>query len=97
MAGPQDNRFARLICETEEAVLATHPTAAHFRYPYAYGPLQVVPREWMEQATRVNDDILANEPEENHRYGLGFWCNDRGALWPNLPRDSFSAAGAGRR
>src|SRR4029450_8546280 len=27
-------------------VFAHHPRAAHFRYPYVYGPYQVVPREW---------------------------------------------------
>ena len=31
---------------TEAAVFAAHPTAAHFRYPYLYGPYQPVPREW---------------------------------------------------
>jgi nucleoside-diphosphate-sugar epimerase len=46
VAGPHDNRFGRLIRETEEAVLAAHPSAAHFRYPYVYGPYQVSPREW---------------------------------------------------
>ncbi len=34
------------IARTEEAVLENHPTAAHFRYPYVYGPYQLVPREW---------------------------------------------------
>ncbi len=58
---------------------------------------QVVPEKWMAEATRVNDNVLANEPEENHRYGLGFWCNDRGKIWPDLPRDSFAAIGAGRQ
>ncbi len=58
---------------------------------------QVVPGEWMTEATKVNADVRANEPEENHRYGLGFWCNDRGRMWPNLPRDSFAAWGAGRQ
>jgi nucleoside-diphosphate-sugar epimerase len=41
-----DNRFSYLIRQTEQAVLAAHPTAAHFRYPYVYGPYQVSPREW---------------------------------------------------
>ena len=31
------------VGRTEEAVFEHHPDAAHFRYPYAYGPLQVVP------------------------------------------------------
>jgi nucleoside-diphosphate-sugar epimerase len=34
------------VARTEQHVFANHPNAAHFRYPYAYGPLQVVPREW---------------------------------------------------
>lgn len=58
---------------------------------------QVVPAEWMREATRVNADVIANEPPESHRYGLGFWCNDRGRMWPDLPRDSFAASGAGRQ
>lgn len=35
------------IRRTEEAVLALHPTAAHFRYPYVYGKYQLLPREWL--------------------------------------------------
>lgn len=46
VAGPQDNRFSHLIAATEQAVLAAHPEAAHFRYPYVYGPYQVAPAEW---------------------------------------------------
>lgn len=46
VAGPQDNRFSHLIRLSEEAVLAAHPAAAHFRYPYVYGPYQVAPKEW---------------------------------------------------
>jgi nucleoside-diphosphate-sugar epimerase len=34
------------IVRTEQAVFAAHPRAAHFRYPYLYGPYQTVPREW---------------------------------------------------
>ncbi len=56
---------------------------------------QVVPGEWMREATRVNADVLVSKPEANHRYGLGFWCNDRGKMWPDLPRDSFAASGNG--
>jgi nucleoside-diphosphate-sugar epimerase len=46
VAGEADNRFSYLIRHTELQVLAAHPTAAHFRYPYVYGPYQVSPREW---------------------------------------------------
>ena len=41
-----DHRFSYLIAQTEAAVLEHHPTAAHFRYPYVYGPHQLTPREW---------------------------------------------------
>ena len=34
------------IVRTEQAVFAVHPNAAHFRYPYLYGPYQPAPREW---------------------------------------------------
>ncbi len=34
------------IGRTEEMLFATHPTATHFRYPFVYGPRQLVPREW---------------------------------------------------
>ena len=34
------------IVRSEEAVFAHHPQATHFRYPYVYGPYQLVPREW---------------------------------------------------
>ncbi len=46
VATEADNRFSFLIRRTEEAVLAAHPDAAHFRYPYVYGPYQLSPREW---------------------------------------------------
>jgi nucleoside-diphosphate-sugar epimerase len=35
------------IVRTEEAVFEHHPGAAHFRYPYVYGPHQLAPREWL--------------------------------------------------
>ena len=34
------------IVRTEAAVFSAHPHAAHFRYPYLYGPYQPAPREW---------------------------------------------------
>ncbi len=34
------------IARTEKVAFDAHPTAAHFRYPYVYGPYQLVPREW---------------------------------------------------
>lgn len=58
---------------------------------------EVVPEEYLRQATVTNSDVLANEPEENWRYGQGFWVNDHGKQWPMLPRDSFAAWGAGAK
>ena len=58
---------------------------------------QVVPSDYLHQATVTNPDILANEPEEHWRYGHGFWVNDRGKQWPDLPRDSYAAWGGGAR
>ena len=58
---------------------------------------QVVPSGWIEKATKVSPEILENEPEERHVYGLGFWCNDQAQVWPNLPKDSFAASGAGNQ
>jgi nucleoside-diphosphate-sugar epimerase len=41
-----EERFGMLIAQTEDVVFGNHPTATVFRYPYVYGPYQVVPREW---------------------------------------------------
>jgi nucleoside-diphosphate-sugar epimerase len=40
-----DDKAFRIV-RTEQAVFAAHPGAAHFRYPYLYGPYQPAPREW---------------------------------------------------
>ena len=58
---------------------------------------QVVPAEWLREATRVSDMLLENEPESLWQYGLGFWCNDKTMLWPDLPSNSFAAVGAGKQ
>ncbi len=42
----REHRFSFLIAQTERAVFEHHPEAAHFRYPYVYGPRQLIPREW---------------------------------------------------
>jgi nucleoside-diphosphate-sugar epimerase len=42
-----EHRFSYLIVQTEQTVLEHHPRAAHFRYPYVYGPRQLIPREWL--------------------------------------------------
>ena len=58
---------------------------------------QIIPSEWIDKATKVSSEILENEPEERHVYGLGFWCNDQAQVWPDLPKDSFAANGAGNQ
>jgi nucleoside-diphosphate-sugar epimerase len=44
--GPAIDEKGYRIVRSEEAVFAAHPRAAHFRYPYLYGPYQPAPREW---------------------------------------------------
>jgi CubicO group peptidase (beta-lactamase class C family) len=58
---------------------------------------QVVPAWYLAEATRTNADILANEAPENFKYGLGFWTNDHGRLWADLPRDIHGAWGGGAK
>ena len=60
-----------------------------------WGDVQVVPEAWLAESTRTNPDILAHCPESEWCYGYGFWSNDHGVLWPDLPRDAYSACGAG--
>jgi nucleoside-diphosphate-sugar epimerase len=45
-ASEAEQRFAWLIASTEREVLRFHPSGTMFRYPYVYGPYQLVPREW---------------------------------------------------
>lgn len=56
---------------------------------------QVVPEAWMRESVRVNPDLIANCPEDEWKYGYGIWTNERGQLWPDFPRDAFTASGAG--
>jgi nucleoside-diphosphate-sugar epimerase len=60
------------IVRTEEAVFAAHPGATHFRYPYLYGPHQLVPREW-SVVRRILDGrrriVLADEGLTLHHHG----------------------------
>jgi len=60
-----------------------------------WGGRQIVPENWMRESTRTNPDIMARGPETERKYGYGFWVNDQGKLWPDLPRDGFTASGAG--
>ena len=56
---------------------------------------QLVPEEWLREATQTAPDIRANCPREQWKYGYAFWTNDQGQLWPSLPHDSYAASGAG--
>ncbi len=56
---------------------------------------RIVPEAWMRESVRTNPDVAAHCPEEEWKYGYGFWVNDHGKLWPGLPRDGFTASGAG--
>jgi len=58
---------------------------------------QVIPEAYLRQVTKTNPFILENEPEEEWGYGHGFWVNDHGRQWPDLPRDSYAARGAGAK
>jgi nucleoside-diphosphate-sugar epimerase len=42
----REHRKGFRIRRTEEAVFAAHPSATLLRYPYVYGPRQLLPREW---------------------------------------------------
>jgi len=41
-----EHRFSALVAAAEDSVFRLHPNATLFRYPYVYGPRQLVPREW---------------------------------------------------
>jgi nucleoside-diphosphate-sugar epimerase len=47
VADPAVDEKGYRIVRTEAAVFEHHPGAAHFRYPYVYGPHQLAPREWL--------------------------------------------------
>ncbi len=46
-ADEDDDGKSYRIARTEQLVMDVQPRAAHFRYPYLYGPRQPVPREWL--------------------------------------------------
>ena len=56
--------------------------------------IQVIPEKWMKISTGTSNLIVENCPRENWNYGMGFWTNDYGLLWPELPRNSYTASGA---
>jgi len=69
---PDEDAKGYRIARTEETVFHRHPGAAHFRYPYVYGPYQLVPREWLV-VRRVLDGrrrmIVADDGLTLHHHG----------------------------
>ena len=57
----------------------------------------VIPEAYHRAAVRVPQVTKDHVPAEDWKYGYGLWVNEYGRLWPNLPRDSYTAAGAGDR
>lgn len=47
---------------------------------------QIVPRWWMEMATKTSQAF-------NPNYGYTWWVNTAGTKWPGLPRDAFALTG----
>ena len=70
---PDEDAKGYRIARTEETVLAHHPGAAHLRYPYVYGPYQLVPREWLV-VRRVLDGrqrmVVADDGLTLHHHGF---------------------------
>ena len=56
---------------------------------------QIIPDNWLRESIQTAPNIVNNCPEDDWRYGLGFWTNDHGKLWPGLPMEGFTASGAG--
>jgi nucleoside-diphosphate-sugar epimerase len=69
---PAEDEKGYRVARTEEMVFDQHPDAAHFRYPYAYGPYQLVPREW-SIVRRVLDGrdriVVADDGLTLHHHG----------------------------
>lgn len=67
----EDEKGFRIV-RTETAVFESHDQAAHFRYPYVYGPHQLAPREWCV-VRRVLDGrrriVVADDGLTLHHHG----------------------------
>jgi nucleoside-diphosphate-sugar epimerase len=72
VAAPEEDEKGYRIVRTESAVFEHHPTAAHFRYPYVYGPYQLAPREW-SIVRRIRDGreriVVADDGLTLHHHG----------------------------
>ena len=68
----EDDKGWRIV-RTEEAVFEFHPGATHFRYPYVYGPYQLVPREWCIVSRIIDNRAHIIIPEDGltlHTFGF---------------------------
>ncbi len=72
VSDPAEDEKGYRVARTEAAVFAHHPLATHLRYPYAYGPYQLVPREW-SVVRRVLDGrrriVVADDGLTLHHHG----------------------------
>ena len=72
VSDPAEDEKGFRIARTEAAVFAHHPRAAHFRYPYVYGPHQLAPREWIV-VRRILDGrdhiVVADDGLTLHHHG----------------------------
>ncbi len=88
---PEDDEKGYRIVRTEEAVFAAHPDATHFRYPYVYGPRQLVPREWCI-VRRVLDGreriVVADEGLTLHHHAFTENCAHALLLAVDRPDDA---------
>jgi nucleoside-diphosphate-sugar epimerase len=70
---PSDDEKGYRIVRSEHAVFEHHPRAAHFRYPYVYGPFQLAPREWLI-VRRILDGrdriVVADDGLTLHHHGF---------------------------
>jgi len=70
-AAGEDEKGYRIV-RTERLVFDLHPEATHFRYPYVYGPHQLVPREWCVVRRILDGRPFIVLPEDGltlHHYG----------------------------
>ena len=62
-----------------------------------WGDRQLIPEAWMREVSRTAPMIVENCPREQWEYGHGFWTNEHGLLWPDVPRETYAALGAGKQ
>lgn len=73
-----EERFSMLIAQTEQAVFRHHPAATIFRYPYVYGPYQLVPREWSIVRRILDGRTRILVPDAGHQLATHGWAGNLG-------------------